>query len=56
MNNISEKVSKRPYSKPTVTEYGSLVESTKVFGLINPDLASPDAVAVVIQSVTSVTF
>jgi len=31
------------YTTPTLIEYGSLAERTKVFGLMNPDALQPDA-------------
>jgi len=44
---------KANYSKPTLIEYGSLSERTKVFGLLNPEELSPTEAT---ASVTSITF
>jgi hypothetical protein len=34
---------KAAYTKPTLIEYGSLAERTKIFGLMNPDDLDPMA-------------
>ena len=42
MSNNTNNSSKAAYTKPTLVEYGSLAERTKMFGLpdANPDLVS----------------
>lgn len=53
MSNLSKNAaSKLAYTKPTLTEYGSLAERTKIFGL-NPDLdPSSDDLLTLTPSIT----
>ena len=46
---------KSNYTKPTLIEYGSLAERTKMFGLLNPEEsgAEPDKIT---PSITTITF
>ncbi|NYF78408.1 lasso RiPP family leader peptide-containing protein [Granulicella arctica] len=39
------------YTKPTLTEYGSLAERTKIFGLMNPDELDPSIVLILTPSI-----
>jgi len=48
-----QKNSKSAYTKPTLIEYGSLAERTKMFGLLNPDESAPEAITPSITSVTT---
>jgi hypothetical protein len=42
-NHQNDATTKVAYTKPTLIEYGSLAERTKIFGLLNPDETDPDA-------------
>jgi hypothetical protein len=55
MSNLqkNQAISKAAYTKPTLIEYGSLAERTKMFGLLNPEESNPDALT---PSITSLTF
>ncbi len=44
---------KAAYTKPTLIEYGSLAERTKMFGLLNPEESEPERLT---PSITSITF
>ena len=48
-----EEPAKAPYTKPTLIEYGSLTEHTKVLGFLIPDESNPDAIT---PSITTLTF
>ena len=53
MQQKNQGTTKSAYTKPTLVEYGSLAERTKMFGLLNPDELQPEAIT---PSATSVTF
>jgi len=49
MSNNTNNLSKVAYTKPTLIEYGSLAERTKMFGLAEPN---PDIVTLVLTTVS----
>ena len=53
MQQKNQGTNKASYTKPTLIEYGTLAERTKMFGVLNPDELQPDKLT---PSTTSLTF